>query len=149
MGDARRFDRDHCHAPSDARTEAPLPRSRAGVATIDRSQRAVLYTALVRDLARVGTLAVHARGASARDDCAAHIADAARLLDDLGWDPDDPRASFPLTVPARTLTAIVRRIHACAADRLRAPHASFAQAERDLRVCAACRALLEQLGEVL
>lgn len=46
------------------------------------------------------------------------LEDAARVLDDLGWRPDDARTSFELTLPRKRLLRIARRLKKTAASDL-------------------------------
>jgi hypothetical protein len=79
--------------------------------TLTRHQRDTLYQEAVSamDTGVIELLLRRDQGEGARE-----AADSARLwmqlLDDLGWERDDPRDRFPLTVPDDELLPVIRRV---------------------------------------
>lgn len=81
--------------------------------TIDREQRAGIYEVVCNHLAGLNDvwLALEVRGdfATARR-LAAEFVEDVRLLEDIGWDREDGRESFELTMPRADLARLLRRL---------------------------------------
>jgi hypothetical protein len=124
---------------------------------VGRTHRALLRRAAVRDLAAIGDIELalcRGDGAAARalrDEFAPVLA----LLDDLGWEDDDARETFAVTVEPAALRACIRRwldevegslvAVSCALDAggARWQPAVQAAVDDDLDLRGACLALLD------
>src|ERR1700754_1815667 len=79
---------------------------------IRREQRDALYREVVLDLTDIGSIVVaiddgdYALARKLRTRYETHL----RLLDDIGWNPDDPGAEFELTMPDTELAAVMLRL---------------------------------------
>lgn len=89
---------------------------------LDRGQRNLLYAAVLDDLRPLGDLfRAVARGDYERArDLRRQYEDAFRLLDDIGWGPEDPGARFDLTLCASPRKRLAGRLSVVARDRARA-----------------------------
>jgi hypothetical protein len=97
--------------------EALSPEPAATGLTIDREQREAIHPHLLLDLTTaVGEVYV----ALGHDDWATararrcRIEQDMRLLDDIGWNTEDPGGRFALTIPHETLLPTIERLHAAA-----------------------------------
>jgi hypothetical protein len=129
----------------------------SGALVVGRAERALLHRAAVRDLGAIGDIELALRrgdGATARalrDEFEPVLA----LLDDLGWEEDDPREAFVVTVDRMALHACARRwldevegslaAASCSlgAGRARWQPAVRAAVDADLDLRGACLALLD------
>jgi hypothetical protein len=78
---------------------------------VGRAERALLHRAAVRDLASIGDIELALRrgdGATARA-LRGEFEPVLALLDDLGWEADDPREAFVVTLDRAALRACVGR----------------------------------------
>jgi hypothetical protein len=78
---------------------------------VGRTHRELLRRAAVRDLGAIGDIELALRrgdGATART-LRAEFAPVLALLDDLGWQDDDARETFTVTVEPAALRACIRR----------------------------------------
>jgi hypothetical protein len=123
---------------------------------IGRDERDALYQAIRRDLRFLSYLAEAL--ADARPTVASMLASRyraqLRLLDDLGWAPEDPRERFELTIPepdlARAMLRLLNGVVLAALDRgdqdERADHAAV---ERDRLAAAICRAVVGEIDPAI
>lgn len=83
------------------------------IIALDREQRAGIYEVVCNHLSGLNDvwLALEVRGdfATARR-LAAEFVEDVRLLEDIGWDREDDRDSFQLTMRPRSLTRLLRRL---------------------------------------
>lgn len=113
------------------------------MAALDQDQRDTLYRAVILDLgglSDVYKMLDRGHGYEARDE-RQRFEDDWRLLDDLGWDADDRRDRFELTMPAEQQERILSYFYNAARDTV--PTAEDADEELDLM--SACRASLPDL----
>lgn len=88
--------------------------------TLDREQRDAVYSELVLDLSGTGDIRINLDG----DDYDAarrlrrRYEDDMRLLDDLGWEPDQDRDGFEVTMDHDELARVLRRLNRSAGDTL-------------------------------
>ncbi len=82
--------------------------------TIDRGQRAVLWTDLVADLIGIGDVygALAAGEWGKAQELRHRFDEDMRLLDDIGWGGEDPGESFAITVAPDALRRTIERLHA-------------------------------------
>lgn len=120
---------------------------------LTRVQRDALYLAVTSDLTGIGDIYI----ALARGD----VGDARRLrlryggemrlLDDLGWGPDDPGEEFAITMPAGTLARTLRHLNQRTADSARVHVDTRAEEEQAAKECidscAVVGELLAQMAE--
>lgn len=123
---------------------------------IGRDEREALYHAIRRDLRFLGYVAEALT--DARPTVAAMLASRyraqLRLLDDLGWAPEDRREHFELTIPepdlARAMLRLLNGVVLAALDRgdqdERADHAAV---ERDQLAAAICRAVVGEIDPAI
>jgi hypothetical protein len=99
------------------------------ITTISRAQRDAVHELLVEHLGGLGDvrIAVDRGDLDTARRLAREFAEDFRLLDDLGWGPDE-RAEIVLTIPPAELAAIFERLRADARGALAEP-----AAERDAR----------------
>jgi hypothetical protein len=117
--------------------------------TLTRDKREILRQALITDLSELGGLddpfpGPHSPTWSGARDLENALRDVLRLLEDLGWDPADPRETYTVTIERDTFAAILRRLAETAEASLRAGFdPEFA--DEDLDCWATCRRLLGHL----
>lgn len=122
---------------------------------IGRDERDALYHAIRRDLRYLGYLAEALT--DPRPTVAAMLASRyraqLRLLDDLGWEPQDPRAQFELTLPepdlARAMLRLLNGVVLAALDRGEGGAADHAVVERDRLAAAICRAVVGEIDPAI
>lgn len=121
---------------------------------VGREERDALYHAIRRDLRFLGCLAEAV--ADGRPAVSAMLASRyraqLRLLNDLGWAPQDPREQFELTLSepdlARALLRLLNGVVLAALDLGDQPEgqpADHAVAERDRLAAAICRAVVGEI----
>ncbi|MGE5281974.1 MAG: hypothetical protein ACM3N0_06580 [Chloroflexota bacterium] len=124
-------------------------------ATIDRAQRDGLYELIRNHLGAIGDIWI----ALEKDEeymlaerLGLEFGEDFRLLADIGWDPDDDRQSFELTMEAHDLMEALRRLHGEAEHVLAGSRAEREAAAEDARTNEyfqvgrdACEALLSAL----
>ena len=117
--------------------------------TLTRDKREILRQALITDLSELGGLdepfpGPHGTTWTGAHDLETALRDVLRLLEDLGWDPADPRETYTVTIEHETFAAILRRLAETAEASLRAGYdPEFA--DEDLDCWATCRRLLGRL----
>lgn len=82
--------------------------------TIAANQRVGLYELVRNHLAGIGDIAIalEERGDyTGAEQLARQFAEDLRLLVDIGWNPDDEREAFALTMPAPELAKALGRLH--------------------------------------
>jgi hypothetical protein len=123
-----------------------------GARILTREQRDALYKSWVMamDAGSIDMQFVHGGGRGARE-----TADNARLwmrlLDDLGWERDDERDSFPITMPDEQLLPLIRReleeidaeLRQVAEGEVRSEEDGRWIADQDLDARSACCVVLE------
>ena len=125
---------------------------------IGRDERDALYHAIRRDLRYLAYIAEAL--ADARPTVAAMLASRyraqLRLLDDLGWAPQDPRERFELTLPkpdlARAMLRLLNGVVLAALDRSDQPDGGatdHAVVERDRLAAAICRAVVGEIDPAI
>jgi len=124
-------------------------------ATIDRAQRDGLYELIRNHLGAIGDIWI----ALEKDEeymlaerLGLEFGEDFRLLADIGWDPDDRRQTFELTMEAHDLMEALRRLHGEAEHVLAGSRAEREAAAEDARTNQrfqagreACEALLSAL----
>jgi len=124
-------------------------------ATIDRAQRDGLYELIRNHLGAIGDIWI----ALEKDEeymlaerLGLEFGEDFRLLADIGWDPDERRQSFELTMEAHDLMEALRRLHGEAEHVLAGSRAEREAAAEDTRTNErfqagrdACEALLSSL----
>jgi hypothetical protein len=86
--------------------------------TINREQRDGLYELVRNHLGSVGDLwhaLEHERDFAKAARLGLEFSEDFELLEDIGWDEDEGRESFELTMPVHDLMEVLRRLHAEAA----------------------------------
>lgn len=76
---------------------------------INKNQRKLLYDAALADLSGIGDVAIEIDSGRIVEAqvLRQRYEDELRLLDDLGWSPEDKRESFELTIPIERLTRLL------------------------------------------
>lgn len=76
---------------------------------INNHQRKLLYDAALADLSGIGDVAIEIDSGRIVEAqvLRQRYEDELRLLDDLGWSPEDKRESFELTIPIERLTRLL------------------------------------------
>ena len=127
-------------------------RERTVAITINRSERDAIYQEVLTDLTGVGDIDIALRNddyETARRD-RRRCEDDMRLLDDLGWVPDQDRDEFELTMPPDGLARVLERLNASAGATLHShivePNEQREIAERALRAQTAYGNVLAQLA---
>ena len=106
-------------------------RERTVAITINRSERDAIYQEVLTDLTGVGDIDIALRN----DDYETarryrrRFEDDMRLLDDLGWEPDQDRDEFELTMPPDGLARVLERLNAAQ------PYRRAQRATRDRGAC--------------
>jgi hypothetical protein len=119
-----------------------LPRT---TLTITGPQRAAIYRQVIQNLSGIGDVYGEyvAGNIAVAESLADDFVDDLRLLEDIGWSPEDPRESFELTVAADELVSMLRRLCEEVKDGLDDPDQGRAEEE-----AAKVRADYERTGEV-
>lgn len=89
-----------------------------GTAKIDREQRDGIYELVRNHLAGIGDVAVALEDnedIATAERLAIELGEDFRLLDDIGWRPDEERDVFELTMPPHDLMELLRRLQGDAA----------------------------------
>ena len=87
---------------------------------LNREQRDAIYGELVLDLSGTGDIRVNLDGEDydAAQRLRRRYEDDMRLLDDLGWEPDQDRDEFEVTMGHDELARVLRRLNRSAGDTL-------------------------------
>ncbi len=125
--------------------------------TITKDQRAGLYELVRNHLYSIDDLWTalgRSRDYATAERLGIEFAEDVRLLADIGWDPDDGRESFELTMPVHDLTEALKRLHGEAEavlgespDERRSREEDEATNERFRSGLGACEELLVALDE--
>jgi len=122
--------------------------------TITRDQREALYQEVMTDLtsARDIVLFLEDGDYDKAREYRQRFEGSVRLLDDIGWEPDDDRDEFPLTMPGHELARLMRRINEASGAMLHIhivePDEEREHAARSLLVQTTCGDVLAQIADV-
>jgi len=121
-------------------------------ATIDRHQREGLYELVRNHLGSVGDLwnALEQQEDFAKaEQLGIEFGEDFRLLADIGWQPEDDRESFELTMPTHDLMEVLKRLHGEAATVLAGSSTERESREEDAETDARFQLGLDACEEVL
>jgi hypothetical protein len=122
--------------------------------TIGREQRQTLHRLVTQHMSGIGDvyLMIEAGDFATAERYGLEYGEDLRMLDDLGWDPDDARDSYPLTLPSDELIEALKRLRQDAEGGLNPPEdAQRSRAEYDERLeyfkraCDLCTELIDGL----
>jgi hypothetical protein len=121
--------------------------------TITRAQRDALYEEMLTDLTAVGDIHLEldkGNGEDARQLWRRFEAEL-RLLDQLGWNPVEPREQFAIDLPpellVRALGHLEERAEQTVGEHLAQPNNSLEITRQAVQVLGACRGAFEQLAD--
>jgi len=120
--------------------------------TINSSERDAIYQEVLTDLTGVGDIDIALRNEDydAARRYRRRFEDDMRLLDDLGWEPEQDRDEFELTMPPDGLARVLERLNESAGatlhDHIVEPNEQREIAERALRAQTAYGSVLAQLA---
>jgi hypothetical protein len=118
-----------------------------GTLTLTREERNALQNALIVDLVELSDGLNLDGDFGTKLPVEPEMRDALRLLDDLGWEPEDTAESYAITMDQEPLIATLSRLAATAEASLRAGY-DPEYADEDLDCWATCRRLLQHLDEI-
>jgi arylsulfatase A-like enzyme len=101
--------------------------------TISREQRDPLHRLVTQHISGIGDvdMKLSAGDFIAAERLGLEYSEDMRMLDDLGWDPDDERESFDLTLPPHDLMEALKRLRHDAEDGLSEKEEQRAREEAD------------------
>ena len=121
--------------------------------TITREQRQPLHRLVTQHISGIGDvdMKLSADDFAAAERLGLEYSEDIRMLNDLGWDPDDERESFDLTLPQHDLMEALKRLRHDAEDGLSEKEEQRAREEADEvkayfeRALDVCRELIDTL----